>query len=57
MSGGCLFIPMYWPRSDWVKNAVVAKEERLSIDGHEIDLEAARLVKKDDMWPMLPTIT
>lgn len=54
---GYLFIPMYGPRTDWVKNALAAKEARLSIDGQEIELQAPRLVKKDDIWPLLPTTT
>ena len=54
---GYLFIPMYGPRTDWVKNAMAAKQARLSIDGHEVELQAPRLVKKDDIWPMLPATT
>ena len=34
-----------------------SEEARLSIDGHEIELQAPRLVKKDDIWPMLPATT
>ena len=54
---GYLFIPMYGPRTDWVKNVLAAGEARLSIDGHEIALEAPRLVTKDDVWPLLPSST
>src|SRR5665647_1672281 len=54
---GYLFIPMYGPRTDWVKNVLLAQAARLSIDGHEIELQSPRLVRKKDIWPMLPTTT
>ena len=52
---GYLFIPLYGPRTDWVKNVLAAQAARLSIDGHEIELQTPRLVKKKDVWPMVPT--
>jgi deazaflavin-dependent oxidoreductase (nitroreductase family) len=52
---GYLFIPLYGPRTDWVKNVLAAQAARLSIDGHEIELQSPRLVKKKDIWPMVPT--
>jgi len=54
---GYLFIPMYGPRTDWVKNVLVAGEARLSIDGEEIELESPRMVRKEDAWPQLSTTT
>jgi deazaflavin-dependent oxidoreductase (nitroreductase family) len=54
---GYLFIPLYGPRTDWVKNVLAAQAARLSIDGHEIELDSPRLVKKKDIWPMVPTTT
>jgi len=54
---GYLFIPLYGPRTDWVKNVLAAQAARLSIDGHEIELQSPRLVKKKDIWPMVPTTT
>ena len=52
---GYLFIPLYGPRTDWVRNVLAAQAARLSIDGHEIELQTPRLVKKKDVWPMVPT--
>ena len=52
---GYLFIPLYGPRTDWVKNVMAAQEARLLIDGHDIELTAPRLVKKKDIWPLVPT--
>ena len=52
---GYLFIPLYGPRTDWVKNVLAAQAAQLSIDGHEIELQSLRLVKKKDIWPMVPT--
>ena len=54
---GYLFIPLYGPRTDWVKNVLAAQAARLSIDGHEIELQSPRLVKQKDIWPMVPTTT
>jgi deazaflavin-dependent oxidoreductase (nitroreductase family) len=54
---GYLFIPLYGPRTDWVKNVLAAQAARLCIDGHEIELQSPRLVKKKDIWPMVPKTT
>jgi len=54
---GYLFIPMYGPRTDWVKNVLVAGEARISIDGEEIELESPRMVRKEDVWPQLLNTT
>ncbi|MFN0280363.1 MAG: nitroreductase family deazaflavin-dependent oxidoreductase [Kineosporiaceae bacterium] len=54
---GYVFIPMYGPRTDWLQNVLAAQSARLSIRGEEIDLDSPRLVRKDDIWPMLPTTT
>ena len=51
---GYLFIPLYGPRTDWVRNVLAAQAARLSMDGHEIDLQSPRLVRKKDIWPMVP---
>ena len=52
---GYLFIPLYGPRTHWVKNVLAAQAARLCVDGHEIELQSPRLVKKKDIWPMVPT--
>jgi len=54
---GYVFIPLYGPRTDWVKNVLAAQAARLSIDGHEIELQSPRLVKKGDVWPQVPPTT
>ena len=54
---GYLFIPMYGPRTDWVKNVLAAGAACLSIGGKEIELESPRVVKKRDVWPLLPATT
>jgi hypothetical protein len=51
---GYLFIPMYGPRTDWVKNALASGAARLAIEGNEIELGSARLVRKDQVWSLLP---
>ncbi|MEP7194131.1 MAG: nitroreductase family deazaflavin-dependent oxidoreductase [Actinomycetota bacterium] len=52
---GYLFIPLYGPRTDWVRNVLAAQAAQPSIDGHEIELQSSRLVKKKDIWPLVPT--
>jgi hypothetical protein len=54
---GYLFIPMYGPRTDRLKNVLPAQAARLCIDGREIELQSPRLVRKRDIWPMVPTTT
>lgn len=54
---GYVFIPMYGPRTDWVKNVLAAGSARVRVDGREVELEAPRLVRKDDVWPLLPPTT
>ena len=51
---GYLLIPMYGPRTDWVKNVLVAGDARLSVGGKEIPLKSPRIVTKQDVWPLLP---
>lgn len=51
---GYLFIPMYGPRTDWVKNVLAADEARLTLGGKEIQLDSPRMVTKQDVWPLLP---
>jgi deazaflavin-dependent oxidoreductase (nitroreductase family) len=55
LPGGYLFIPLYGPRTDWVRNVMAAQGARLSVDGQEIELRSPRLVKKKDVWPLVPT--
>jgi hypothetical protein len=52
-----VFNPMEMRRGAWVKNVLAAHAARLCIDGHEIELQSPRLVKKKDIWPMVPTTT
>jgi len=54
---GYLFIPMYGPRTDWVRNVLAAGTASLRIDGREIELGSPRLVKKDSVWGLLPATT
>lgn len=54
---GYLFIPMYGPRTDWLKNVLVAGAARLSLGGEEFELESPRMVRKGDVWSLLATTT
>lgn len=57
VEGGYLFLPMYGPRTDWVRNILAAGTARLRIEGREIELGSPRLVKKDVAWGLLPPTT
>jgi deazaflavin-dependent oxidoreductase (nitroreductase family) len=50
---GYLFIPLYGPRTDWVRNVLAAGTARLSIGGEEMRLASPRMVRKKDVWPLL----
>lgn len=50
---GYVFIPMYGPRTDWVKNVLAAGSARLVVKGDEIELNNPRLTPKRDVWPLL----
>jgi deazaflavin-dependent oxidoreductase (nitroreductase family) len=54
---GYLFIPMYGSRTDWVRNVLAAGSARLSIGGKEMQLESPRMVRKQDVWHLLPAGT
>jgi len=54
---GYVFIPNYGPRTDWLRNVMAAGAAGLRIDGREIELVNARLVRKDIVWPLLPAGT
>jgi deazaflavin-dependent oxidoreductase (nitroreductase family) len=53
IDGGFLFIPMYGPRTDWVRNVLAAGEAKLRIGGEEQELVSPRLVKKETAWQLL----
>jgi len=50
---GYLLIPMYGPRTDWLKNVLAAGSARLRLAGKEVELESPRIVKQKDVWPLL----
>lgn len=52
---GYVLIPMYGPRTDWVKNVLAAGSARLRLRDQEIELESPRLVKQSEVWPLLLT--
>jgi deazaflavin-dependent oxidoreductase (nitroreductase family) len=54
---GYLFIPLYGPRTDWLNNVLAAGAARLWIGGNQIELDSPRMVRKRDIWPLLPTST
>jgi deazaflavin-dependent oxidoreductase (nitroreductase family) len=54
IADGYVFIPMYGPRTDWVRNVLAAGTARLSVGGAEVALSSPRLVAKKDVWPLLP---
>ncbi len=53
IEGGYLFVMMYGPESDWVKNTLSACSARLERDGTSIDLAAPKVVPVDQAIPLL----
>ncbi len=51
---GFLFILVYGPRSDWVRNVIASGNGRLEIDGEEFELVSPRLVSEGVALPLLP---
>ncbi|WBB53950.1 nitroreductase family deazaflavin-dependent oxidoreductase [Verrucosispora sp. WMMD573] len=51
---GYLFLPLYGPRTDWVRNVLAAGTARLSVDGEQVQLDSPRLVRKQEVWSLLP---
>lgn len=54
---GYVFIPLYGPRTDWLKNVLASGTARLSIGGKDIKLESPRMVKRREVWSLLPATT
>jgi deazaflavin-dependent oxidoreductase (nitroreductase family) len=57
LPNGYLFIPMYGPQTDWLRNVLAAGAARLVIGGKEFDLVSPRLVRKRDVWELVPPAT
>lgn len=57
LSDGYVFIPMYGPRTDWLKNVMASGAASLAIGGKDVELVAPRLVRKRDVWSLLPPMT
>ena len=54
VDGGFLFILVYGPGSDWVRNALAAGSAVLELDGRDIPLDTPRLIPMTEALPMLP---
>ena len=54
---GYVFIPNYGPHSDWCRNVLAAGTAGLSIGGEEIELGSPLMVRKGDIWALLPAGT
>jgi deazaflavin-dependent oxidoreductase (nitroreductase family) len=54
VEGGYLFILVYGPESDWVRNVLAAGRAELSVGGEVIHLANPRLVDDAEAWGALP---
>jgi deazaflavin-dependent oxidoreductase (nitroreductase family) len=54
VDGGYLFILVYGPESDWVRNVLAAGGAHLKVDGEEVALANPRLVDDVEAWQALP---
>jgi deazaflavin-dependent oxidoreductase (nitroreductase family) len=57
VDGGYVFIPMYGTDADWVRNVLAAGAAGLRLGGDEVELVSPRLVRKDDVWDLMPAGT
>lgn len=53
VDGGYLFIPVYGPDADWVRNILHTGHARLQINGRELDLVAPRVIGKTEAFQSL----
>jgi deazaflavin-dependent oxidoreductase (nitroreductase family) len=51
---GYMFVLVYGPESDWVRNVLAAGRARLEVDGDEVELTSPRIVGEDEAWAALP---
>lgn len=51
---GYLFVLVYGPESDWVRNVLAAGRATLTVEGDEVELTAPRIVGEDEAWTVLP---
>lgn len=54
VEGGYLFVLVYGPKSEWVRNVLEAGHARLTVGGEEVTLNRPRLVDEDEAWEALP---
>lgn len=54
VDGGFLFILVYGPGSDWVRNAMAAGSAVLELDGRDTPLDTPRLIPMAEALTMLP---
>lgn len=54
VDGGYIFIVMYGPESDWVKNVLTSGTATLEVGGEEIALGSPRMISKADAWDSMP---
>ena len=57
VDGGYVFILVYGPESDWVKNVMAAGTATLEIEGGDVPLVSPRLLAEDEAWRQLPDTT
>jgi hypothetical protein len=57
IAGGYVFIPRYGPSTDWLRNVLAGGTALLRIKGEDIELEAPRLVRKREVWPLVAATT
>jgi deazaflavin-dependent oxidoreductase (nitroreductase family) len=54
VDGGFIFICMYGPDSDWVKNILASGTAHLTVEDQELDLDSPRLMTMDEALEQLP---
>ncbi|NHZ71324.1 MAG: nitroreductase family deazaflavin-dependent oxidoreductase [Proteobacteria bacterium] len=53
VEGGYIFIVMYGPKSDWVKNILASGDATLTVEGVDAALTNPRIIGKDEAFQLL----
>lgn len=54
VDGGFIFICMYGPDSDWVKNILASGTAHLTVEDREFDLDSPHLMTQNEALELLP---
>ena len=51
---GFIFVPMYGPESDWIRNVLASGQADLDMRENHYELDRPELLSRDAAWELLP---